>query len=312
MNKISGQRVLVLGAGGMLAGDVVPQLRARKAELFLADIRPGNRQNIEIVAADLTNVKATQKLVADTKPNWIVNCAAYTAVDQQEGSYDLAFAVNSQGPFHLAEAAGKHGAKLLHLSTDYVFGRLGNNGKQPWKEDDEVHPCGIYGHSKFYGEELVRRVLPDDHLIVRTAWLHGLEGANFVHTMLRIGREQGKVKVVDDQIGSPTWAWWLGQVLIDLMERDARGTFHATSRGNISWFDFAREIFDQAGIQVELARQTTEELRRPAPRPSYSTLALEKLEAFLGRPCQTWQEGVKGHLALVRDSAVDGKGLVVS
>ncbi|MCB0322969.1 MAG: dTDP-4-dehydrorhamnose reductase [Bdellovibrionales bacterium] len=298
---LEGKKILVTGAAGMLAGDVAPRLRAAGAELHLADVRAGERADGSFVACDITDAGSVQRLLERLRPDWVINCAAFTRVDDAESEPEPAFLVNATGPGNLAKAARSCAAAMLHVSTDYLFGGRGADLSQrrPLRETDPVFPCGIYGQSKRYGDELVVATLPENHVIVRTSWLHGAHGHNFVHAILRLARERDELKVVDDQTGSPTWTGWLADAIVALVARDARGTYHASSRGDITWFEFARGIVEEAGIEVSLQPQTTEELARPAPRPAYSTLAVDKLEGFLERPAPTWREGLRQHLAAI-------------
>ena len=272
----------------MLGTDVVAAFSAAGAQL----------QQLSHQQLDVCDSEAVHTAVLQAGADWIVNCSAYTAVDDAETEYAKAFAVNASAVAHIARAAASAGTRVLHVSTDYVFGGQGSGSRQePYSEEDAVAPCGIYGHSKLYGEELLRSILPDSHLVLRTSWLHGIHGKNFVDTMLRVGAERDELRVVDDQRGSPTWTPWLAAVMEKLVAKDARGVVHACSRGDVTWHDFAAEIFKQAGIEVKLSRQSTEELARPAPRPAYSTLSVAKLEEILGEPCIDWRECVAEHLS---------------
>lgn len=296
---LAGRNILLTGAAGMLAGHLIPQLAAAEAGLVLTDVVTSTRNGRTILPLNLTNPAAVKDAVSEIRPHWIINCAAYTKVDEAETAQEAAFAVNGNGPANLASAAKKAGARLLHISTDYVFGGTGAdpNRTEPYREDDTPSPCGVYGQSKRFGDELVQSTLPDQSLIVRTSWLHGIHGPNFIDTILRLGKEREELSVVNDQIGSPTWADWLSSVIVELVARDARGLYHAASRGNISWFEFAKEICSQAGLPVVIKPQSTQELGRPAPRPAFSTLDVSKLEAFLGRECISWKDCVRAHLA---------------
>lgn len=265
-------RILITGAAGMLGSELARRLP-------------------DAVATDVAELDITGEIDLPAI-DWIVNCAAYTAVDRAETDAVRAFAINATGPTNLARAARRRGARLLHLSSDYVF----SGGSTPYREDHPPAPVGVYGRSKHEGDVAVMRELPDAHLIVRTSWLHGVGGPNFVDAILRQADAGGPLRVVADQIGSPTWARWLAGVLVRLIDLDARGVYHASSRGNISWFEFAREIVRLAGLDVEVHPQTTAELGRPAPRPAYSTLDVSKLEAILGEPCPSWQDGLREHL----------------
>lgn len=292
------QTVMVTGAAGMLAGDLIPLLEATGARVELFDLKSAALRNRSIVSLDITEARAVKDAVQELAPVWLVNCAAYTQVDAAESDEQTAFAVNGAGAGNLARAMEDCGGAMLHISTDYVFG--GPDGRDPrrspYTPDDSPSPCGVYGKSKYHGEVEVINALPDRHLIVRTSWLHGVYGHNFVNTMLKLAKERSELAIVEDQIGSPTWAGWLASVLVRLMEHDARGIYHATSRGGISWLEFAAEIFRLAGAEIELRGQTTEELGRDAPRPRYSTLDVQKLEKLLGEPCISWKDGVRSHL----------------
>jgi dTDP-4-dehydrorhamnose reductase len=295
---VNSETILLTGALGMLGQDLTAELEAAGVRLVLSDVRddPSKR----ITALDITDSGAVEKIVAQASPSWIINCAAYTNVDKAESDYQAAFAINAAGTANLALAARAANCRLLHVSTDYVYGGRGipKDGQQriPYREDSPLAPCGIYGLSKRFGDELALHILPQSCLIVRTSWLHGRHGPNFVHAMLRLGHEKTEIKVVNDQIGSPTWSRWLAQVLVQMVERKAHGIFHASSHGNISWCDFAREIFKQAGMTTKVDTQTSEELSRPAPRPAYSTLDVRKLEGFLGIRCPDWKDDLRGHL----------------
>lgn len=293
--NIQGLRVLVTGSRGMLAGELLPLLSSRGAEVYASDIRPSATDAIKIHELDITQSGAVLETLEKFRPAVIINCAAFTAVDDAESNLQAALAVNTLGPGTLALGAKQVSAKLLHISTDYVFGRL-IGVRLPIAESQAPAACGVYGHSKLAGEELVKELLPNAHLIVRTSWLHGKRGPNFLETILRAGRERPELKVVNDQFGSPTWAGWLAEILLKLVEKDATGVFHACSRGDITWFDFAKEILSQAGVATPVLPQSTAELNRPAPRPPYSTLSVEKLEKFLGVQAPSWKEGVRSHL----------------
>jgi dTDP-4-dehydrorhamnose reductase len=302
--KLAGKRVLVIGARGMLAADVIPLLAEKGAELSLADLRPGELCGVQVLPCDLTRSAELHKFLDAARPEVVLNLAAYTAVDAAEKDYHPAFAVNGMGPAYAAAWTAANGAVLVHISTDYVFGGDSEAARhrKPFREDQQMFPCGIYGESKRMGEEMVRAIAPGASLIVRTSWLHGLAGPNFVDTIRRAARERAAAKdplplrVVNDQFGSPTWSVWLGEVLVELIERGARGTFHASSRGDISWYDFAQEIVAREAPAVQVLPQTSAELSRPAPRPAYSTLDLTKLESLLGRPCPGWKTGLEHHL----------------
>jgi len=252
-------KALVTGAGGMLGRDVVDALSARGHEVVALA-----RDDL-----DITDGPRVDEVVARQAPDVLVNCAAYTDVDGAESEERTAMAVNDTGAGLVAVAAGTVGAKIVLPSTDYVFD--GNKGS-PYVESDMPHPLSAYGRSKLAGETSVA-VANSKHLIVRTSWLFGVHGRNFIETMLRIGTEQPEVLVVSDQIGAPTYTRHLAAAIALLAESDDYGIHHVTGSGSCSWFEFAQEIFDQAGLETRVMAARTQMLGRPAPRPAYSVLA---------------------------------------
>jgi dTDP-4-dehydrorhamnose reductase len=252
-------KVAICGAGGMLATDVREVFQQRGHEVF----------DLTINDLDITDITMVREKFSTIKPDVIFNAAAYTNVDGCESEPDLAYKVNSLGPRNLAIAANEAGAALVHISTDYVFGGVGNT---PYREYDLTNPQSVYGKSKLDAELFVRNLCPR-HYIVRTAWLFGINGNNFVRTMLRLAAERDTLTVVDDQLGSPTFTYDLAIALADLIEKPTYGTYHLTNGGECTWFEFTREILRQAGIEgVEVKPMTTEQLNRPANRPRYSVL----------------------------------------
>jgi dTDP-4-dehydrorhamnose reductase len=252
-------KVAICGAGGMLATDVREVFQQRGHEVF----------DLTINDLDITDITMVREKFSTIKPDVIFNAAAYTNVDGCESEPDLAYKVNSLGPRNLAIAANEAGAALVHISTDYVFGGVGNT---PYREYDQTNPQSVYGKSKLDAELFVRNLCPR-HYIVRTAWLFGINGNNFVRTMLRLAAERDTLTVVDDQLGSPTFTYDLAIALADLIEKRTYGTYHLTNGGECTWFEFTREILRQAGIEgVEVKPMTTEQLNRPANRPRYSVL----------------------------------------
>jgi dTDP-4-dehydrorhamnose reductase len=252
-------KVAICGAGGMLATDVREVFQQRGHEVF----------DLTINDLDITDITMVREKFSTIKPDVIFNAAAYTNVDGCESEPDLAYKVNSLGPRNLAIAANEAGAALVHISTDYVFGGVGNT---PYREYDLTNPQSVYGKSKLDAELFVRNLCPR-HYIVRTAWLFGINGNNFVRTMLRLAAERDTLTVVDDQLGSPTFTYDLAIALADLIEKRTYGTYHLTNGGECTWFEFTREILRQAGIEgVEVKPMTTEQLNRPANRPRYSVL----------------------------------------
>ncbi|MGN6130356.1 MAG: dTDP-4-dehydrorhamnose reductase [Nocardioidaceae bacterium] len=270
-------RWLVTGAAGMLGTDLVTLLRER-GEAVTA-----------ITRADLDLTDPTAVTTAVAGHDVVVNCAAWTAVDDAQEHEAEATVVNADGPRLLAHACATNGARLAHVSTDYVFD---GSATRPYAEDAPTNPTSAYGRSKAAGEHAVRRALPADHLIVRTAWLYGAHGGCFPKTIARVARERGSVKVVDDQVGQPTWTADVADVVHRLVTAHVpAGTFHATSSGRCSWFDFAREVVAAAGLDPALVQRTTSaDFVRPAPRPAYSVLGHDALKAHGVAPIGPWRE----------------------
>ena len=276
-------RVLVTGAGGMLAQAVVPALgRAGHEPIALT--------RAELDVTDAARVRAA---VADAHPDWVFHLAAFTDVDGCESRADHALRVNGEGAGHVAAAAHEAGAAVLSISSDYVFA---GDDPRPRRESDPVGPVSAYGRSKLAGEEAVRAANPR-HLIVRTAWLYGHGGRNFVDTIRERALAGAPLAVVDDQRGSPTWTVDLATALLALMETSAAGTLHATSAGDCTWHEFACEICAQVGARVEVARRSSTELARPAKRPAYSVLDTSRLRQLLGRELPHWREALARYVA---------------
>ena len=272
-------KLLVTGADGMLGHRVVAAARERGHDVTGTDLPE----------LDLTDPAAVRAFVSETAPDVVVNCAAYTDVDGAEEQEELATRINRDSAANLA-AVSKY---LVHVSTDYVFP---GDKERPYVESDATGPKTAYGRSKLAGELAVRNA-GDQHAVVRTAWLYGEGGKNFVDTMLRLGDELDEISVVIDQLGSPTWTGHLAPALVDLAERRGSGTFHATNEGECTWHALAIEALNRAGISTRVVAVTTDEFPRPARRPAYSVLGTEREDALRLPP---WQDGVAGH---VKESA---------
>jgi len=277
-------KIVVCGAGGMLATDVIEVLSQAGHETT----------GLTIDDLDITSLGAVRKTIAEIKPDLVFNAAAFTNVDGCESEPDLAYLVNAVGPRNLAIAAEEAGAALVHISTDYVFDGAGS---KPYREYDPVNPQSVYGKSKLDGEIMVRNHC-SHHYIVRTAWLFGVHGNNFVRTMLRLAGEKDVLTVVNDQQGSPTFTWDLAEAIVELIQSRSYGTYHLTNSGACTWFDFTKEILLQAGLkQVRVEPVTTELLSRPANRPKYSVM-----DNFMWRmdgrtPLRSYQEALKDYLS---------------
>lgn len=276
-------RVLVTGAGGMLAHDLVPALRAPGHS-----VTPATRADL-----DITDPRACLTAVAGH--DLVINTAAWTAVDDAEANEAAAFAINAVGAANVARAAAAAGARLVHVSTDYVFD---GQATEPYAADAPVRPRSAYGRTKAAGEWAVRALCPESY-VVRTAWLYGAGGPNFVATMMRLARERDTVSVVDDQVGQPTWTVDLADLIVRLVASSAPyGVYHGTSSGQVSWFGFTGAIFEELGLDPERVQPTTTEaFPRPAPRPAWSVLSHDTLEAAGVASIRPWRSAVGDYLA---------------
>lgn len=299
--------VLITGANGQLGWDLQREAKARSLTAHAL-----NRTDL-----DITNKDAVLNTVTATKPRVLVNAAAYTAVDQAEAEAESAFKINRDGPTYLAYACAEASIPLIHISTDYVFDGTKDS---PYRETDSVAPLGIYGASKLAGEEAVRETL-QQHIILRTAWVYGTHGKNFVKTMLRLAETQSMLRVVNDQHGCPTSATDLAGAILDIvpritsgtMPKDGYGTFHCTGSGRTTWCDFAQQIFEQAAPYIEnkplVEGITTAEYPTPARRPENSILDCGKLTHTYGITLRPWQDALADMLQLtLAESADDAKG----
>ena len=271
-------RVLVTGAGGMLGRDVIDAALSRGHDVVGLD-----REDLDITS------RAVDGLISRLGPEVVVNCAAWTDVDGAESRERDAMLVNDTGAGLLAVAAAQVGASIVYPSSDYVFD--GSQGR-PYVESDLPSPLSAYGRSKFAGETAVAVSNPR-HFVVRSSWLFGLSGQNFVETMIRVGAEQPEVLVVSDQVGCPTYTSHLAEAMVMLTESEDFGIHHITGEGWCSWFEFAQEIFDQTGAETRVMAATTEMLGRPAPRPAYSVLGTERADPIVLPP---WRQGLAEYL----------------
>lgn len=280
-------RVLVTGSRGQLGFDVMQELSSRGHEAIGCDFPE----------LDITDGAAVMRLVKEVNPDAVIHCAAWTAVDaaEDEENREKVFAVNAEGTRNVAKAAAETGAKLLYLSTDYVFD---GQGTTPWKAD-ETHfaPLNVYGKSKLMGEKAVLELVPR-HFIVRIAWVFGLHGKNFVRTMLSLSKTHSSLRVVNDQVGTPTYTPDLSRLLVDMIETDKYGIYHATNEGGyISWYDFACAIFEEAGVKVDVTPVTTEEYGlSKAARPYNSRLDKSKLSENGFTPLPDWRDALHRYI----------------
>ncbi|MFG3530547.1 dTDP-4-dehydrorhamnose reductase [Streptomyces sp. NPDC047917] len=273
---------LVTGAAGMLGQDVLARLAGEDVTAVAADR----------AALDVADPESVRAAFAKHRPAVVVNCAAWTAVDDAESQEDAALRVNGTGPAVLAEACREHGTVLLQVSTDYVFA---GDGEKPYAEDDPTGPRSAYGRTKLAGEQAVLSTLPESGYVVRTAWLYGAGGGNFVRTMIKLEGVKDTLDVVDDQRGQPTWTVDLADRLVRLGQAALAGTapagvYHGTSGGETTWFGFTREIFRLLGTDPERVRPTTSEaFVRPAPRPAFSVLGHDRWAAAGIEPVRDWR-----------------------
>lgn len=270
-------RYLITGAAGMLGHDLQQALADR-------DVTARSRADL-----DITDPGAVDAAVAGH--DVVINSAAYTKVDDAESHEDDAYAVNATGPELLAAAAVRHGAKLVTISTDYVFD---GNGTAPYAEDAPTDPLNAYGRTKAAGEALVRQIAPDSSYVVRTAWIYGAHGPNFAATMLRLAASHDTVSVVTDQVGQPTWTGDLAARIVELLDADApAGIYHGTNAGQGSWYDFTRAIFAENGLDPERVLPTDSgAFVRPAPRPAYSVLGHDAWSRAGLAPMRDWREAL--------------------
>jgi dTDP-4-dehydrorhamnose reductase len=280
-------RVVVTGAAGQLGQDVLKELDLKNHQIFGTD-----RSKL-----DLSNEADVQAYILDVKPDVILHCAAYTNVDAAESDEETAYHVNGLATEYLAKAAKQIGAKILYVSTDYVFDGTASN---PYEVDEPTKPLGAYGRTKLAGEQLLQKHL-EQFFIVRTAWVFGINGNNFVKTMIRLGKERGEIGVVHDQVGSPTYTVDLAEFMIELMETDKYGIYHATNSGVCSWYEFAVEIFKQAGMNVKVNPLTSDQFPRPAARPKYSVLSKKRIEEQGLTPLRDWKEALAAYLKETSD-----------
>lgn len=298
-------KVLVTGVAGQLGHDVMNELAKREYDGIgtdIADSYSGVQDNTAVVGMpyvqlDITDAESVEKTIKEINPDVVVHCAAWTAVDaaEDEENRDKVFAVNVEGTKNIARICKEIDAKMVYTSTDYVFD---GQGTEPWKPDcKEYAPLNIYGQSKLDGELAVSEIL-DKYFIVRIAWVFGTNGNNFIKTMLKVGKKFDTLRVVNDQIGTPTYTYDLARLLVDMIETDKYGYYHATNEGGyISWYDFACEIFRQAGYSTNVNPVTTEEYGiSKAKRPFNSRLDKTKLVENGFKPLPDWQDALKRYL----------------
>lgn len=278
-DKTTLMKILVTGIRGQLGWDVMKVLKARNIEAV----------GVNSDDMDITDRESVDRVFAREMPDAVIHCAAWTAVDAAEDEEAACRAVNVDGTAHIAEACRRTGAVMMYFSTDYVFN---GEGETPWKPDDPTGPASVYGQSKLDGENAVRRILPDRHFIIRLQWVYGINGKNFVKTMLRLSETHSRLTVVCDQIGGPSYTPDLARLACDMIVTDRFGTYHAANTGFCSWYEFAKAIFAEAGKEVEVVPVSSDQYPAKAKRPHNSRLDTSKLTENGFDQLPSWQDAL--------------------
>lgn len=280
-------KVLVTGVKGQLGYDVVKELDKRGIEAV----------GVDIEEMDITDSWSVNKVIKEAAPDAVIHCAAYTAVDAAEDNVEVCRKVNADGTQNIAKVCKELNIKMIYISTDYVFD---GKGTRPWEPEDERHPLNVYGLTKYEGELAVQNTL-DKYFIVRIAWVFGVNGGNFIKTMLKLAETRNRLTVVNDQFGSPTYTYDLAKLLVDMVQTEKYGIYHATNEGICTWYEFACEIFKQAGISMEVVPVSAEEYKAKAPRPENSRMSKDKLEENGFERLPSWQDALKRYLEIIRN-----------
>lgn len=278
-------KVFVTGVRGQLGHDVVKELEKRGIEAVGVDIQE----------MDITDEESVSRVILGEAPDAVIHCAAYTAVDAAEENVDLCRRVNADGPRYIAKVCRDLDIKMIYISTDYVFS---GQGERPWEPEDEKAPQSVYGQTKYEGELAVQELL-EKYFIVRIAWVFGVNGKNFVRTMLKLSENHDVIAVVNDQFGSPTYTYDLARLLVDMVLTDKYGVYHATNEGICSWYDFACAIFEEAGIPMTVKPVSTAEYGAKASRPANSRMSKDKLEENGFERLPAWQDALKRYLDIL-------------
>ena len=274
-------KVLVTGVNGQLGHDIVEECQKRNIEAIGVDVKE----------MDITDAHQVDEVITETKPDAIIHCAAWTAVDKAEDEVEQCRKVNRDGTKHIVDVCEKLDLPLMYFSTDYVFD---GQGEEPWHEYDERHPLNVYGKTKYEGELEVERL--KKHFIIRISWVFGINGGNFIKTMLRLGKERKEVSVVNDQIGSPTYTYDLARLCVDMIQTKEYGTYHATNEGICSWYEFACEIFKQAKMDVIVHPVDSTQFPTRAVRPKNSRMNQTELDKHGFTRLPSWQDALERYL----------------
>lgn len=277
-------KVLVTGVKGQLGYDIVKECQSRNIEAI----------GVDIDEMDITNASQVHDVICNAQVDAVIHCAAWTAVDKAEDEVDMCRKVNRDGTKNIADVCQQLDIPMMYFSTDYVFDGL---GEQPWNEYDERKPLNVYGQTKYEGELIVEQL--KKYFIIRISWVFGVNGHNFIKTMLRLGEERGEVSVVDDQIGSPTYTYDLAKLCVDMIQTQEYGTYHATNEGICSWYEFACEIFKQAQMDVKVNPVDSTAFPVKAIRPKNSRMNKSELDKHGFDRLPTWQDALKRYLKII-------------
>ena len=278
-------RILVTGVKGQLGYDVMNELAKREHTGI----------GVDIEEMDITDAAKVEQVIKESEVEAVIHCAAYTAVDAAEDNAELCHKINAEGTENIAKVCKELDLKMIYISTDYVFN---GEGTRPWEPDDEREPLNVYGQAKYEGELAVEKYL-EKYYIVRIAWVFGVNGKNFIKTMLNLSETHDELSVVNDQIGSPTYTYDLAKLLVDMVETDKYGRYHATNEGLCTWYEFATEIFRQAGKEITVHPVTSEQFPSKAKRPHNSRMSKDKLEANGFDRLPTWQDALNRYLKTI-------------
>ena len=278
-------RILVTGVKGQLGYDVMNEL-AKRGHTGIG---------VDVEEMDITDAAKVEQVIKASDVEAVIHCAAYTAVDAAEDNVELCHKINAEGTENIAKVCKELDLKMIYISTDYVFN---GEGTRPWEPDDEREPLNAYGQAKYEGELAVEKYL-EKYYIVRIAWVFGVNGKNFIKTMLNLSETHDELSVVNDQIGSPTYTYDLARLLVDMVETDKYGRYHATNEGLCTWYEFATEIFRQAGKEITVHPVTSDQFPSKARRPHNSRMSKDKLEANGFERLPTWQDALNRYLKTI-------------
>lgn len=278
-------RILVTGVKGQLGYDVMNEL-AKRGHTGIG---------VDVEEMDITDAAKVEQVIKASDVEAVIHCAAYTAVDAAEDNAELCHKINAEGTENIAKVCKELDLKMIYISTDYVFN---GEGTRPWEPDDEREPLNVYGQAKYEGELAVEKYL-EKYYIVRIAWVFGVNGKNFIKTMLNLSETHDELSVVNDQIGSPTYTYDLARLLVDMVETDKYGRYHATNEGLCTWYEFATEIFRQAGKEITVHPVTSDQFPSKARRPHNSRMSKDKLEANGFDRLPTWQDALNRYLKAI-------------